>query len=119
MYDMYPWDEPGSGPSHQDENAAAWLPAPRNGAAPRSTATPRNGTAPRTSTAPSTGTAPGKDVNHANGTRRANGARHANGDAAADFTQAIQISLDRRDNGGDAVPASQPATPPAASVTRQ
>jgi len=45
-------------------------------------------------------------------TRHANGARHANGDDAADFTKAIQFALDRRDNGGDAVPASQPATPP-------
>ena len=33
--------------------------------------------------------------------------------------QAVQVALDRRDNGGDAVPARQPATPPAASLTRQ
>ena len=33
--------------------------------------------------------------------------------------RAVQIALDRRDNGGDAVPAGQPATPPAASLTRQ
>ena len=33
--------------------------------------------------------------------------------------QAVQIALDRRDNGGDAVPASQPAALPAASLTRQ
>ena len=45
--------------------------------------------------------------------------------------QAVQIALDRRDNGGDAVPATppapqpatppapRPATPPAVSVTRQ
>jgi hypothetical protein len=51
--------------------------------------------------------------------RRANGAPHANGDAAADFTKAIQFALDRRDNGGDAVPAGQPATPATASLTRQ
>ena len=38
---------------------------------------------------------------------------------AADFTKAIQFALDRRDNGGDAVPAGQPVTPPAASLTRQ
>jgi hypothetical protein len=39
--------------------------------------------------------------------------------APADFTKAIQFALDRRDNGGDAVPARQPAAPPAASLTRQ
>jgi hypothetical protein len=91
VYDMYPWNEPGSGASHhQDETAAAWLPAPRNGTAPR------------------------------NGNRHANGNRHPDGDTApADFTQAIQFALDRRDNGGDAVAASQPATPPTAGLTRQ
>ena len=40
-------------------------------------------------------------------------------DVPADFTQAVQFALDRRDNGGDAVPAGQPATPPAVSLTRQ
>jgi hypothetical protein len=40
-------------------------------------------------------------------------------DGAADFTKAIQFALDRRDNGGDAVPASPPATPPTATLTRQ
>jgi hypothetical protein len=88
---MYPWNEPDSGANHdQDPTAAARVPAPRNGA------------------------------RHANGAaRRANGAPHANGAAAADFTKAIQFALDRRDNGGDAVPAGQPATPPTASLTRQ
>ena len=91
MYDMYPWNEPDPEAGHdQEQNAAARVPAPRNGAAPR------NGTA-----------------------RHANGTGHANGDAAADFTQAIQFALDRRDNGGDAAPASPPATPPTASLTRQ
>ena len=33
--------------------------------------------------------------------------------------RAVQIALDRRDNGGDAAPASPPATPPTASLTRQ
>ena len=51
------------------------------------------------------------------------GARHPDGDVPADFTQAIQFALDRRDNGGDAAPASQPATQlatqPAASLTPQ
>ena len=31
--------------------------------------------------------------------------------------QAVQIALDRRDNGGDAVPAGQSAVPPARSAT--
>jgi hypothetical protein len=50
------------------------------------------------------------------------GARHPD-DVPADFTRAIQFALDRRDNGGDAAPASQPATQlatqPAASLTPQ
>ena len=33
--------------------------------------------------------------------------------------RAVQIALDRRDNGGDPAPASPPATPPTASRTRQ
>jgi hypothetical protein len=68
-------------------------------------------------TAPRNGTA-----RHASGTVRhaSGGARHANGDdVPAAFTKAVQFALDRRDNGGDAVPASQPATPPTASLTRQ
>lgn len=33
--------------------------------------------------------------------------------------RAVQIALDRRDNGGDGVAAGQPAAPPTASLTRQ
>ena len=33
--------------------------------------------------------------------------------------QAVQVALDRRDNGGAAVAPSPPATPPTASLTRQ
>jgi hypothetical protein len=33
--------------------------------------------------------------------------------------RAVQIALDRRDNGGDGVAASPPATPSTASLTRQ
>jgi hypothetical protein len=33
--------------------------------------------------------------------------------------QAVQVALDRRDNGGDTVPSGQHATRPTASVTRQ
>jgi len=32
--------------------------------------------------------------------------------------QAVQVALDRRDNGGDAVPAGRSATTPGASLTR-
>ena len=93
MYDMYPWNEPDPEAGHdQGQNATPWLPAPRDGSAPR------NDTAPR----------------HANGTRHADDSH-----VPADFTRAVQFALDRRDNGGDAVPAGQPATPPTASLTRQ
>jgi len=52
--------------------------------------------------------------------RDRDGACHANGDdVPAEFSQAVQFALDRRDNGGDAAPASQPVTPPAASLTPQ
>ena len=97
MYDMYPWNKPDSGANHdQDQTAAARVPAPRDGTARRTGAGPRNGTA-----------------------RHANGARHPNDDVPADFTMAIQFALDRRDNGGDAAPAGQPVTPPAARRTPQ
>jgi hypothetical protein len=33
--------------------------------------------------------------------------------------QAVQVALDRRDNGGDTVPSGQRATRPTASLTRQ
>jgi hypothetical protein len=33
--------------------------------------------------------------------------------------RAVQFALDRRDNGGEAVASSQPATPPTARLTRQ
>ena len=33
--------------------------------------------------------------------------------------RAVQIALDRRDNGGDGAAAGQPATPPTARLTRQ
>ena len=33
--------------------------------------------------------------------------------------QAVQVALDRRDNGGDTVPSGQHATRPTVSLTRQ
>jgi hypothetical protein len=97
VYDMYPWNDPDSGANHhQNEPAAAWLPAPRDG-------------------------------------RRAAAAepREVPADPAGSAIRAVQVALDRRDNGGDALAvASQPAAPqpaapqpaapqPAAGRTRQ
>ena len=98
MYDMYPWDSAGQGEYPPQPLRSVRNPARR---APK----PRNGTAPNSS-------AP-------NGTA-------LNGHAR-DITpaQAVQIALDRRDNGGDAAtppgvrPAVQAATRPAASQARQ
>ncbi len=65
MYDMYPWNDPGSGANHhQDEPVAARLPAPR--------------TSPREAAAK-----PGEAA-----------------DPAGSAIRAVQVALDRRDNGG-------------------
>ena len=98
MYDMYPWDS-----ASQGDYPPQPLRSVRNPA--RRPPKPRNGSAPD-------GSAP-------------NGSA-LNGHAR-DITpaQAVQIALDRRDNGGDAAtppavrPALQAATPPAASQARQ
>ncbi len=37
----------------------------------------------------------------------------------AEAAQAVQVALDRRDNGGAAIASSPPPTPPTASLTRQ
>jgi len=46
---------------------------------------------------------------------------HKNGQETRETSpaRAVQIALDRRDNGGDPAPASPPAIPPTASRTRQ
>lgn len=102
MYDMYPWDSAGQGDYPPQPLRSVRNPARR---APK----PRDGSAPDGSTA---------------------SGRALNGHAR-DITpaQAIQIALDRRDNGGDAAtppaappaarPAIQGATRPAASQARQ
>jgi hypothetical protein len=103
MYDMYPWDSAGQGdypppPLRSVRNPARRAPEPRDGSAPDGSAS--NGRAP--------------DGRALNG--------HARDITPA---QAIQIALDRRDNGGDAAtppaarPAIQGATRPAASQARQ
>ena len=52
------------------------------------------------------------------------GPRHVPADESVAAIRAVQVALDRRDNGGDAVagasqPTTQPAAQPAASRTRQ
>ncbi len=98
MYDMYPWsDRPGPGTSdrpagrHDDDRAArrgARLPAPRDGRDPLTAdASDRPEAEPAAETGLSAQTGP-----------------------AAEAMQAVQVALDRRDNGGDAVGAVSPAT---------
>ena len=103
MYDMYPWDSASQGdyppqPLRSVRNPARRAPKPRDGSAPNASAA--NASAPNASA--------------------------LNGHAR-DITpaQAVQIALDRRDNGGDAAtrpavrPALQAATLPSASQDRQ
>ena len=103
MYDMYPWDSAGQGDYPPQPLRSVRNPARR---APE----PRNGSAPDGSTADGS-TASGRALNG-----------HVRDITPA---QAIQIALDRRDNGGDAAtppaarPAIQGATRPAASQARQ
>ena len=88
MYDMYPWDS-----ASQGEYPPQPLRSLRNPSrkAPR----PRDGSAPNAG-APNRSTPNGKhDISPA---------------------QAVQVALDRRDNGGD---ATQPVASPAASQARQ
>jgi hypothetical protein len=99
MYDMYPWDSTSQGeyppqPLRSWRNPSRQAPRPRDGSAP-------NGSAANSSAA---------HAGAANG-----GAAHARDISPA---QAIQIALDRRDNGGDASPAPA-ATAPAASPASQ
>jgi hypothetical protein len=101
MYDMYPWDSAGQGEYPPQPLRSVRNPA-RNPA--RRAPKPRNGSA--------------LDRTAADGTaldgRAVNG--HARDISPA---QAIQIALDRRDNGGEGHPASHAATSPAASQGRQ
>jgi len=106
MYDMYPWDSAGQGEyppqplrsvRNPARNPARRAPKPRNGSALDRTALDRTAAGPT-----------------ASGSRAVNG--HARDISPA---QAIQIALDRRDNGGEGHPASHAATSPAASQARQ
>jgi hypothetical protein len=98
MYDMYPWDSASQGddyppqPLRSVRSSARRAPKPGNGSAP-------NGSAPNGS---------------------AFNGRTPNGHAR-DITpaQAVQVALDRRDNGGEGHPAGPAATMPAASQARQ
>ena len=101
MYDMYPWDCAGQGEYPPPPLRSVRNPA-RNPA--RRAPKPRNGSA--------------LDRTAADGTaldgRAVNG--HARDISPA---QAVQIALDRRDNGGEGHPAGHAATSPAASQGRQ
>ncbi len=103
MYDMYPWDSASQGdyppqPLRSVRNPARRAPKPHNSSAV-------DGTANNSSA----------DNGSANSISALNG--HARDITAA---QAVQIALDRRDNGGDAArPAARAATLPAASQARQ
>jgi len=99
MYDMYPWDS-----ASQGEYPPQPLRSVRNPA--------RRAPKPRTGSALSGSAPQGKALS-----------AHARDITPA---QAVQIALDRRDNGGEARPASREArpvghaaTPPAASQARQ
>jgi hypothetical protein len=108
MYDMYPWDSASQGdyppqPLRSVRNPARRAPKPRNGSALDGSAL--DGSALDGSA--NSGSA--SSGNALNG--------HARDITAA---QAVQIALDRRDNGGDAArPAARAATLPAASQGRQ
>ena len=130
MYDMYPWDSASQGdyppqPLRSVRNPARRAPKPRNGSALDGSAldgsaldgTALDGTALDGSA--HDGSAHNGSAN--NGSANSSGALNGH---ARDITpaQAVQIALDRRDNGGDAArPAAWAATAtlPAASQARQ
>ena len=92
MYDMYPWDSAGQGEYPPQPLRSVRNPA-RNPA--------RRAPEPRTGAASDGTTRDGRAVNG-----------HARDISPA---QALQIALDRRDNGGEGHPARHAATSPAAS----
>jgi hypothetical protein len=111
MYDMYPWDSAGQGEYPPQPLRSVRNPA-RNPA--RRAPKPRNGSAlDRTAAGPSASDSRASDSRAVN-SRAVNG--HARDISPA---QAVQIALDRRDNGGEGHPASHAATSPAASQGRQ
>jgi hypothetical protein len=105
MYDMYPWDSASQGdyppqPLRSVRNPARRAPRPRNGSA-------RNGST--------------HDGSAHNSSAHNSSAHNSH---ARDITpaQAVQVALDRRDNGGEAArPGARAATAtlPAASQARQ
>lgn len=98
MYDMYPWDSTGQGEYPPQPLRSVRNPA-RNPA--RRAPKPRNGS-PLGPAASDSTALDGRAVNG-----------HARDISPA---QAVQIALDRRDNGGEGHPASHAATLPAAST---
>jgi hypothetical protein len=119
MYDMYPWDSASQGdyppqPLRSVRNPARRAPKPRNGSAV-------DGSTLDGSTLDGTARNGGANNGGANSSGALNG--HARDITPA---QAVQIALDRRDNGGEATrTAARPAawaataTLPAASQARQ
>jgi hypothetical protein len=103
MYDMYPWDSASQG-DYPPRPLRSWQDPARKAASAAKAPQPRNGSAP-TGTAPD-GSAP--DGSALNGHARDISPAHA-----------VQVALDRRDNGGEGHPASHAATSPAASQGRQ
>jgi len=86
VYDMYPWhDRPGPAPS---DRRGARLPAPRDGRDPLA----------------------GDASDRPEAEAAAEAGRSAETGPPAEARQAVQVALDRRDNGGDAVGAVSPAT---------
>ena len=125
MYDMYPWDSASQGdyppqPLRSVRNPARRAPKPRNGSALDSAAldgSALDGTAHNASA--NNGSANSGSAN--SGSANSGGALNGH---ARDITpaQAVQIALDRRDNGGDAARPAVPAataTLPAASQAPQ
>jgi hypothetical protein len=93
MYDMYPWDSASQGDDYPPQPLRSVRSSARRAPKPRN-GSAHNGSAPKGST--------------------------PNGHAR-DITpaQAVQVALDRRDNGGEGHPAGPAATMPAASQARQ
>ena len=106
MYDMYPWDSADQGEYPPQPLRSVRNPS-RNPA--RRAPKPRNGSAlDRTAAGPTASDGRASDGRAVNG--------HARDNSPA---QAVQIALDRRDNGGEGHPAGHAATSPAASQGRQ
>lgn len=91
MYNMYSWDQAAR---NADEQADP-QPAARNGTVTRNGTATQNGTAARNGQAHPAGNGQARPVHNGQ-------AAPPHAPAASPHAQAVQFSLDRRDNGGDA-----------------